>query len=401
MESAAIRLRWRHPNLEICRRWRFEKSNQIWGRLGLVIGHLLDCASIHWVARCRPVPPRHRPPGAGVRSTYHMHRGYLHDQPPARTSVVSTLRRNPDRGDFSGHRRSHIKESNGPGQHCSLKIVHRGCTGNAHVIRSQDKRESDGVIRKGPHMGRFLDMVLSSAKRQIGHPIGIGIDVDPRVTKCAYHGSGFVLPVSDPAAQVLHFSSGCCGGWRRNGHLDPHQPLTLLSVGFGSSSDVSGNDMFSGRVDYLWLPLLSEWTSDIGLFLFGAGRYGIVTSKLWDPGNLIHADHAHNAIFNFFLDCGMILTGVLVIFLAIGTVAAWRVGRRLNSDLYWALFACMFGCGISMATQGDILPRIDSMYAFPIIAMMINLARLHRRMPVMVDPVLQNWRDVDSTTVQK
>jgi len=139
--------------------------------------------------------------------------------------------------------------------------------------------------------------------------------------------------------------------------------------------------MFSGRVDYLWLPLLSEWTSDIGLSLFGAGRYGIVTSTLWDTGNLIHADHAHNAIFNFFLDRGMILTGVLVIFPAIGTVAAWRVGRRLNSDLYWALFACIFGCGISMATQGDILPRLDNMYAFPIIAMMINLARLHYRMP--------------------
>ena len=175
----------------------------------------------------------------------------------------------------------------------------------------------------------------------------------------------------------------------------------LLSVGFGSSSDVSGNDMFSGRVDYLWLPLLSEWTSDIGLSLFGAGRYGIVTSKLWDTGTLIHADHAHNAIFNFFLDCGMILTGVLLIFLVVGTVAAWRVGRRLNSDLYWALFACIFGCGISMATQGDILPRLDNMYAFPIIAMMINLARLHYRMPVMVDPVLQNWSDVNSTTIQK
>lgn len=32
---------------------------------------------------------------------------------------------------------------------------------------------------------------------------------------------------------------------------------------------------------------------------------------------------------------------------------------------------------------------------------MINLARLHYRMPVMVDPVLQNWPDVKSTTVQK
>jgi hypothetical protein len=81
---------------------------------------------------------------------------------------------------------------------------------------------------------------------------------------------------------------------------------------------------------------------------------------------------------------------------------AWRVGRRLNSDLYWALFACIFGCGISMAAEGDILPRIDNMYAFPIIAMMINLARLRyrmsrpNRMRITVDPVRQNWSDVNS-----
>jgi hypothetical protein len=175
----------------------------------------------------------------------------------------------------------------------------------------------------------------------------------------------------------------------------------LFLVGSGSSSGVSGNDLFTGRVDYLWVPLLSEWTSDIGLSLFGAGRYGVLTSQLWDTGTLVHADHAHNAIINFFLDCGVILTGALLIFFLIGTATAWRVGRRLNSDLYWALFACIFGCGISMATEGDILPRIDNMYAFPIIAMMINLARLRYRMPITVDPVRQNWSDVNSKTVQK
>jgi hypothetical protein len=91
---------------------------------------------------------------------------------------------------------------------------------------------------------------------------------------------------------------------------------------------------------------------------------------------VIQANQAHNAIINFFLDCGVILTGVLLIFLLVGTATAWRIGRRLNSNLYWALFACIFGCGISMATGRDILPTIENMYAFPIIAMMINVARL-------------------------
>ncbi|QHO72377.1 hypothetical protein ACH79_06810 [Bradyrhizobium sp. CCBAU 051011] len=153
----------------------------------------------------------------------------------------------------------------------------------------------------------------------------------------------------------------------------------LLSVGFGSGSDFSADALLTGRVDYVWIPLLSEWTSNIGLFLFGAGRYGMGTSQLWDTGTLYQANTAHNAIVSFFLDCGAILTAVLLIFLLVGTATAWRVGRRLNSDLYWALFACIFGCGISMATQIDIFPTIENMYAFPIIAMMINLARLRYR----------------------
>ena len=116
--------------------------------------------------------------------------------------------------------------------------------------------------------------------------------------------------------------------------------------------------------------------NDLGLFLFGAGRHGMGTSQLWDTGTLIQASVAHNAIIEFFLDCGVILTGVLLIFLLVGTVTAWRVGRRLNSDLYWALFACIFGFGLGMATEREIFPTVDNMYVFPIIAMMINLARL-------------------------
>ncbi|MDA9432244.1 O-antigen ligase family protein [Bradyrhizobium sp. CCBAU 51627] len=150
----------------------------------------------------------------------------------------------------------------------------------------------------------------------------------------------------------------------------------LLSIGFGSGSVVSADALLTGRVEYIWRPLLEEWTSDIGLFLFGAGRYGIGTSQLWNTGTLLEKTVAHNAIIEFFLDCGVILTGVALMFLMAGTVTAWRVGRRLNSDLYWALFASMFGCGISMATMSAIFPTIENMYAFPIIAMMINVARL-------------------------
>jgi hypothetical protein len=150
----------------------------------------------------------------------------------------------------------------------------------------------------------------------------------------------------------------------------------LLSIGFGDSSGFSANSLLTGRVDYIWVPVLDEWTSDLGLFLFGAGRYGMVTSDLWYTGALIQTGHAHNAIINFFLDCGVILCSVLIVFLLVGIATAWRVGRSLDSDLYWALFACIFGFGIGMMTEREIFPTGENMYAFPIIAMMINLARL-------------------------
>ncbi|WP_291738664.1 hypothetical protein, partial [Bradyrhizobium sp.] len=58
---------------------------------------------------------------------------------------------------------------------------------------------------------------------------------------------------------------------------------------------------------------------------------------------------------------------------------AWRVGRRLHNDLYWALFACIVGYGISMFTEREVFPSFENMYLFLLIAMMVNLARLSSR----------------------
>ncbi|WP_036048230.1 hypothetical protein [Bradyrhizobium sp. Tv2a-2] len=153
----------------------------------------------------------------------------------------------------------------------------------------------------------------------------------------------------------------------------------LLSVGFQNSSDFSADAVLTGRVDGIWIPLLDEWTSDIGLFLFGAGRNGMITSELWYTGALFHAGHAHNALIDFFVDCGAIFTSVLIVLLFVGLATALRVGRKLDNDLYWALFICLFGFGIGMLTEREIFPTIDNMYVFPIVAMMINLARLRYR----------------------
>jgi len=162
MVSAAIRLRalasFLPQNLSAL---AFREKQPVLGRV-FVIGHPLDCASIQWMARCRSVPPatglqvpvcdRHIRCIVDVRTiNLRLARRWSRRQREIRMAAIC-------------HRRSHTKESNGPGRHYSLKIVHRGCTGNAHVIRPHENRNPDGVIRKGPHMGRFLDMVLSSAQ---------------------------------------------------------------------------------------------------------------------------------------------------------------------------------------------------------------------------------------------
>ena len=153
----------------------------------------------------------------------------------------------------------------------------------------------------------------------------------------------------------------------------------IFSIGFDGTSDVSADELLTGRVDFIWIPLLNEWTSDLGLFLFGAGRSGIITSEAWYTGTLIQATHAHNAIIDFFLDCGAIATGILLAFMCVGISTAWRVGRRLHNDLYWALFACIVGYGLSMFTEREVFPSFENMYLFPLIAMMVNLARLSSR----------------------
>ncbi|WP_375780269.1 O-antigen ligase family protein [Bradyrhizobium sp. ma5] len=153
----------------------------------------------------------------------------------------------------------------------------------------------------------------------------------------------------------------------------------IFSIGFDGTSEVSADELLTGRVDFIWIPVLNEWTSDLGLFLFGAGRSGIITSEAWYTGTLIQATHAHNAIIDFFLDCGAIATGILLVFMCVGISTAWRVGRRLHNDLYWALFACIVGYGISMFTEREVFPSFENMYLFPLIAMMVNLARLSSR----------------------
>ena len=151
----------------------------------------------------------------------------------------------------------------------------------------------------------------------------------------------------------------------------------VFSVGIDQGSVESLDGLFTGRVEYLWVPLFSEWVSDPMLFLFGAGRYGILTSPLWASGQILKAMHAHNAFLDFFLDSGAVLTIILI-----GTVVwllarGYRVGRRLRNPLYWALFMCAVAYLVGTLTERQFFPAVDNMLLFPLLAVMINVVRAH------------------------
>jgi hypothetical protein len=151
----------------------------------------------------------------------------------------------------------------------------------------------------------------------------------------------------------------------------------LLSVGIDDGTVFSVDLLFSGRVDYLWLPLLSEWIADPAKLLFGAGRYGMLTSPLWATGQILRAMHAHNAFLDFFVDNGVILTVMLIGAMIAWLVWSYRLGRKLRSPLYWALFMCVVAYLIGTMTGRQFFPGVDNMFLFPILAVMINIVRSH------------------------
>ncbi len=157
-----------------------------------------------------------------------------------------------------------------------------------------------------------------------------------------------------------------------------HGPTTaaLLSVGIDDGSVQSVDALLSGRLDTIWIPLVSEWFRDPTLLIFGAGRYGILTSPLWRAGDIFQATHAHNAFIDFFLDSGIVLTLVLIIGVIAWLVWSRRVGAAMRSPLYWALFMCPVAYLIGTLTERQFYPAVDNMFLFPILAVMLNVVRV-------------------------
>lgn len=148
----------------------------------------------------------------------------------------------------------------------------------------------------------------------------------------------------------------------------------MLSVGTQQSSN-SVDTLLQGRASAIWVPLITQWWDSPSLFLLGAGKFGILTTSLWREGAIYQAVHAHNAFIDFFLDSGFVLLVIAVIALTRYIYWSWTVGKSINSPVFWAAFCCVAAYMIGMFTEREIYPSGDNMTMFPIIGLMLNVAR--------------------------
>jgi len=134
----------------------------------------------------------------------------------------------------------------------------------------------------------------------------------------------------------------------------------------------------SGRIGFLWSPLLSEWSADPTRLLWGAGRYGILVSSHFGAGEFVEATHAHNAFIDLFLDAGVAGVIVVVSLVAAGLARVWRIGRSIRDPRFWTLALCLGGYLAATLTERGFFPSYDNLFVFPIVALLVNVARVRR-----------------------
>lgn len=152
--------------------------------------------------------------------------------------------------------------------------------------------------------------------------------------------------------------------------------IDIVSKGFTQQSGFSLYYFLSGRDEAIWLPLAFEWSLDPVRFWFGSGEYGILTSNFLVTGKMLEVAQAHNIFLEFFLDDGIVLLGVFVVALIVFVRWAVKTGYKVKSQVYWMLFFCFVSFLISGITGRRAFPHEENILMLPMLAAMINVARL-------------------------
>lgn len=153
--------------------------------------------------------------------------------------------------------------------------------------------------------------------------------------------------------------------------------IKLLTIGFTQKSGMSLFLLLSGREQSIWLPSILEWMGDAKRFYFGAGLHGILTSDLVSSGVFgFVAGQAHNMYLEFFLDNGIILLAAAVAIVVWLMFRGWKLGKRLKKPAYWSLYLCVIAFLITGLSGRVYYPDIENFIMFPILATLINVARI-------------------------
>jgi hypothetical protein len=150
----------------------------------------------------------------------------------------------------------------------------------------------------------------------------------------------------------------------------------LLATGISGPHGFSLYFLLSGRLEKIWTPLLAEWLSTPQLFWFGAGEYGMLTSKILASGLMLMVAEAHNAFLEFFLDNGIVLFALFATTVVVLLFKGWRLGRRLHCGLYWSLFLCIVGFLASCFSGRRVFPQPENAMIFPMLAALVAAAQL-------------------------
>jgi len=152
--------------------------------------------------------------------------------------------------------------------------------------------------------------------------------------------------------------------------------LSFLSIGFTSHQGFSLNDALTGRSDFIWAPVLKEWSAKPRLFWFGGGEFAIIASYSRISGATLDVSQAHNAFLEFFLDAGLIVFVLFTGTISYYTWKGWKWARAHNNRLFWVLLFGWIGFLISCMTGRRFFPHAENWLVFPLLAMLVNIVRL-------------------------
>jgi hypothetical protein len=151
----------------------------------------------------------------------------------------------------------------------------------------------------------------------------------------------------------------------------------LLIVGYGlfsllsqKEAELAINELSSGRVDNIWLPLVIEIYKSPMTLIFGNGYLGMIQSDTYvSTYNFYKSTHAHNAYLNLIMDGGAIFVGLLFLLINYSFKKAITLENARANLVYYGLVGSIIAYLIAAWFGRQFLPATDNMMLFPVLGL--------------------------------